>query len=154
MVFALASVLLAACAQQEAGETEDTAVMEDTTAVTPEAAGISLAEVAGTWAVVARSETGQAVPPFQLIATTEPSGWELRFPDRDPIELRVVEVAGDSIVTEAGPYESVLRPGVQVTTHAVYRLEGERLIGTTVARYQTAEADSVVLVHSEGTRAP
>jgi hypothetical protein len=152
--FALLCVLLAACAREEAGEGEDTAVMEDTMAVAPEPVGISLADIAGTWLVNARSEAGQAVPQFELMATADPSGWELRFPDRDPIQMRVVEVTGDSIVTEAGPYESVLRPGVQVTTHAVYRLEGDRLIGTTVARYETADADSVVIVHSEGTRAP
>jgi hypothetical protein len=68
--------------------------------------------------------------------------------------MRVLEVAGDSIVTESGPYESILRPGVQVSTHAVYRIEGDRLVSTTVARYQTSGADSVAIVHGEGTRAP
>lgn len=150
---ALACVLSAACAQ-EADEAEDSAVMEDTLAVAPEPAGISLADVAGTWVVDARTEAGEAVPQFELIATADPSGWELRFPDREPIEMRVLEVAGDSIVTESGPYESILRPGVQVSTQAVYRIEEDRLVSTTVARYQTSGADSVAIVHSEGTRAP
>lgn len=150
---ALACVLSAACAQ-EADEAEDSAVTEDTLAVAPEPAGISLADVAGTWVVDARTETGEAVPQFELIATADPSGWELRFPDREPIQMRVLEVAGDSIVTESGPYESILRPGVQVSTHAVYRIEGDRLVSTTVARYQTSGADSVAIVHGEGTRAP
>jgi hypothetical protein len=150
---ALACVLSAACAQ-EADEAEDSAVTEDTLAVAPEPAGISLADVAGTWVVDARTEAGEAVPQFELIATADPLGWELRFPDREPIEMRVLEVAGDSIVTESGPYESILRPGVQVSTHAVYRIEGDRLVSTTVARYQTSGADSVAIVHGEGTRAP
>lgn len=150
---ALACVLLAACAQ-EADDAEDSAVTEDTLAVAPEPAGISLADVAGTWVVDARTEAGEAVPQFELIATADPSGWELRFPDREPIEMRILEVAGDSIVTESGPYESILRPGVQVSTHAVYRIEGDRLVSTTVARYQTSGADSVAIVHGEGTRAP
>jgi hypothetical protein len=154
MALALTSILLSACAREETGEGEGTAVMEDTTAAAPELVGISLAEVAGTWVVNARSETGQQVPQFELVATADPSGWEIRFPDRDPIPVTVVEVAGDSIVTEAGPYESVLRPGVQVSTHAVYRIEGDLLVGTTVASYQTSGADSVAIVHSEGTRAP
>lgn len=150
---ALTCVLLAACAQ-EAGEGEDTAVTEDTLAAAPEPVGISLADIAGTWVMDARSEAGQAVPQYEMVATADLSGWEMRFPDREPIQLRVVEVAGDSIVADAGPYESVLRPGVQVTTHGVYRLEGDRLIGTVVARYQTTESDSVAIVHSEGTRKP
>lgn len=150
----LVSVLLTACAREETGEGEDATVMDDTMAVAPEPAGISLVDVAGTWVVEAQTETGEAVPQFELLATADPTGWEMRFPDRDPIEVSVVEVAGDSIVTEAGPYESVLRPGVPVRVHAVYRLEGDRLISRTVARYETTGADSVVSISSEGTRAP
>ncbi|MGH7587306.1 MAG: hypothetical protein ACRELU_01815 [Gemmatimonadota bacterium] len=151
--FALACVLMAACAQ-ETGDGDDAGVLEDTLAAAPEPAGISLADVAGTWVTNATSESGEAVPAFDIVATADESGWEMRFPDREPIPVRIVEVAGDSIVTEAGPYSSILRPGAQVTTGSVYRLEGDRLIGTTVARYQTTEADSVVIVHSEGTRKP
>ncbi len=147
-------LLLIACAQEEAGEGDDTDMIEDTTAVAPEPAAITLADVAGTWTVNAVTATGEEVPQFEMIATAEETGWEFHFPDREPVAIRIVEVAGDSIVTEAGPYESILRPGVQVTTHAVYRLDGDRLIGTTEAHYTTAEADSVVMVQSEGTRAP
>lgn len=154
LALALTSILLSACAREETGEGEGTAVMEDTTAAALDPVGISLAEVAGTWVINARSETGQEVPQFELVATADPSGWEIRFPDRNPIPVTVVEVAGDSIVTEAGPYESVLRPGVQVSTQAVYRLDGDRLVGTTVAHYQTTDPDSIVTVRSEGTRAP
>lgn len=152
-IVAAFAVLQIACAGEETGEGEEPATM-DTTAVAPEPPGISLADVSGTWIVNATAETGQTVPQFELVATADRSGWEIHFPDREPVLMRVVEIAGDSIVTEAGPYESVLRPGVQVTTHAVYRLEGDRLIGTTTAHYQTTEPDSVVTVRSEGTRAP
>lgn len=148
----MCAVLLIACAREENGE--DTATMEDTTAVAPMPEGISLADVAGTWTINATTETGETVPQFEMVASADPTGWEMHFPDREPVLVRIVEVAGDSIVTETGPYESILRPGVQVTTHAVYRLEGDRLIGTTVAHYQTSEADSVITVRSEGTRAP
>lgn len=154
MALTLTSILLSACARGETGEGEDTTLLEDTTAAAPEPEGISLTDVAGTWVMNARSEAGQAVPEYELVATADPSGWEIRFPDREPIPAQVVEVSGDSIVSEAGPYESVLRPGVQVTTHSVYRLEGNRLIATTVARYETSDADSVVIVHGDGTRAP
>ena len=145
-------ILLIGCAREEPAE--DETMIEDTTAMAPEPAGIALADVAGTWTVNATTETGQTVPQYDLIATSDQSGWEIRFPDRDPIPVRIVEVAGDSIVVEAGPYESVLRPGVQVWTHSVHRLEGDRLVSTTVAHYETTEPDSVVTVRGEGTRAP
>jgi hypothetical protein len=71
-----------------------------------------------------------------MVATADESGWSFNFPKRDPIPVRVVAVEGDSIVTEAGPYESVLRKGVQVSTRTVTRLDGDRLTGTTVAKYE------------------
>jgi len=46
----------------------------------------------------------------------------------------------------------VLRKGVKVTTHSVFRLQDGKLVGTTVARYTTKGADSVRNLRSEGTR--
>ena len=53
---------------------------------------------------------------------------------------------------DAGPYESVLRKGVKVTTHSVFRLQDGKLVGTTVAHYAIKGADSVRNLRSEGTR--
>ena len=53
----------------------------------------------------------------------------------------------------AGPYESVLRKGVQVKTTTVFRLQDGKLVGTTVAHYTTKGADSVRNLRAEGTRA-
>ncbi len=125
---------------------------EPTTAATP--GTISLADVAGTWNVRAVTETGDSVPGFVLNATADRSGWTMTFPNREPMPVRVVEVSGDSIVTEAGPYPSVLREGVNARLHTVSRLQGERLVGSTVARYETTGPDSVVRLRIEGTRAP
>jgi len=92
---------------------------------------------------------------YQLTATADTSGWTITFPNRkQPIPARVVAVAGDSLVMEAGPYESVLRRGVQVTTHGVLRLENGKLVGQTVAHYRTARPDSVRTIPMEGTRTP
>ena len=71
-----------------------------------------------------------------------------------PVPVRVVAVAGDSIVTEAGPYESFVRKGLQVTTRTVSRLEGDKLVGTVEARYTTKGRDSGVQRRSESSRAP
>jgi hypothetical protein len=61
-------------------------------------------------------------------------------------------VDGDSIVHEAGPFESVLRKGVQLRTHVVSRLQGDKLVGTTTANYQVTGPDSVTQLDFEGTR--
>jgi hypothetical protein len=78
----------------------------------------------------------------------------LTGPKRKPIPVRVIAVAGDSIVTEAGPYESFLRKGVQVRTRAVSRLQDGKLVGTIEARFAMGGRDSVAHRLSEGTRAP
>jgi hypothetical protein len=153
--FALAlGVALMGCAGQE---TADDEMVEDTTAMAPEPAAPSLADFAGTWTFTGTTETGQTPPPYELTATADPSGWTFRFPDlpdRGVIPVRVLEVSGDSVVTETDPFESALRPGLQVWTRTVYRLEGDRLRGDLVAHYETTEADSVVHITAEGTRTP
>jgi hypothetical protein len=67
--------------------------------------------------------------------------------------MHVVAVAGDSIVTKAGPFESVLRKGVKVTVQSVNRLQDGKLVGTTIAHYATSGPDSVRNLRFEGTRA-
>jgi hypothetical protein len=115
---------------------------------------IALADVAGRWAMRVMLMSGDSTLVLhELVATPERTGWTLHFPNRAPIPVRVVHVAGDSIVTEVGPYESVLREGnVQVTTRGVYRLRNGRLHGTTVARYATAGPDSVLRVRIVGAK--
>ena len=73
------------------------------------------------------------------------------LPGRPPTPMRVT-VDGDSIMTAAGPFESVLRPGTQVSTNGVLRLVNGMLNGTLVAHYVTAGSDSVVRLRTEGTR--
>jgi hypothetical protein len=115
-------------------------------------AAISLADVAGTWRLRSISETGDStIATYQLIATADPSGWTFNVPARNPIPVRVT-TAGDSIMTEAGPFESVLRKGVSVTLRGVLRLEGGKLAGTTVAAFGRDGPDSVLRVRTEGTR--
>jgi|SRR5688572_6316749 len=131
----------------------DTAGMPPTnTPATPTAGTISLADVAGTWNVRGMPEGSDSTFTYQLIADAD-STWGIKFTDRpDTVRVQVLSVAGDSIVTEAGPYPSTLRRGVQVRTRSVFRLQGGQLIGATVARYTTTGADSVLNIRSEGTR--
>jgi hypothetical protein len=116
---------------------------------------VSLADLAGTWHVRATVEGNESqVVTYDLVATADRSGWSVNFPNRRPIPVRIVAVEGDSIVSEAGPFESVLRKGVQVRTHYVSRLQDGKLVGTTVARYQVTGPDTVARLRHEGVRAP
>jgi hypothetical protein len=148
------AALLVACAQSDdAPATTDTAtgVVSATTPATP----ISLADVAGRWTVRAVPETGDTTAVIsQLNARADTSGWTMTLRDRPPVATRVVLVSGDSIVTENGPYESVLRKGMQVRTRSVMRLRDGKLIGNTVATYSTAGSDSVLRLRTEATRTP
>jgi hypothetical protein len=64
-----------------------------------------------------------------------------------------VTVDGDSIMDVAGPYSSVLRKGVQVTTNGVMRLQNGSLVGSNTAHYNVKTADSVLTLNTTGTRA-
>jgi hypothetical protein len=140
------------CAPREEQPAADT-----TAAVTTGPAPISLADLAGTWDITTMREGSDSVlTTSQLMATADTTGWMQHLPNRDPIPVRVVAVAGDSVVTEAGPFESVLRPGVQVSTTSVMRLQNGQIVGTTVARYSgpKAGADTVLRLTTRGTRRP
>lgn len=130
----------------------------DTTAmVTPPApAPISLADLAGTWEMKSTAEGSDSVlVTFQLMATADTTGWMQHFPGRaEPVPVRIIAVDGDSITSETGPHESLLRPGTQVSTRSVMRLQDGRLVGTTIARYTTSGPDSVLRARTEGTRQP
>lgn len=118
-------------------------------------ATISLADVAGKWKVTSKVEGNEGtVVTYDMVATADRSGWSIKFPKREAIPVRIVAVEGDSIVSESGPFESVLRKGVQVNTRVVSRLQDGKLVGTTVARYQVTGPDTVARLSWEGTRAP
>lgn len=115
---------------------------------------VSLASFAGTWRVRGFNEHGDSIVAYQLVATADTTGWKILFPNRAPVSVRIIAVSGDSVVMEAGPYESVLRKGIQVTTRGVLRLQGDKVLGTTVAHYATSAKDSVMHIRAEGTRQP
>lgn len=142
--------LLALGCERQAAEEATEEQMADTVAAAPT---ISLADVAGAWDMRAVPESGAdtTATVYQIQATAD--GWTYYLPDRDPIEASVT-ASGDSFLVEAGPFESVRRDGVTVRTNSVFRLEGDMLVGTTVAHYETSEADSVLRLRVEGTRAP
>lgn len=142
-----AALLLVGCAQEATEEATDEAA--DTTAVE----GISLGDLAGTWNMrtTSTNPADTFVNEYQIVI--DEASWTLNFPDRDPVSGTAV-VDGDNIITDSEPFESVRMPGTMVTTHTVFHLEGDRLVGDVTATWQTAAGDSVGQLRTEGTRAP
>lgn len=146
---ALCGLLVAGCADQDSMDdmdgTEMPAPMEEAPGAT-----VSLADFAGTWDATAYMESGDTVQ-YTMTATADATGWMIDLPDRDPMPARVT-VDGDSVVTEMGPYESILREGVMVSVRTVSRLQNGQLVGTMEARYEGGDGATVVPGRVEATR--
>jgi hypothetical protein len=147
------TLLLIGCGKP-ADKPEDTTVGE-APAAEAAPAGISLADMAGTWNVRSTLDGSDKVITYDIAGSSDSSGWTLTFPGRDPIPLRIIAAEGDSMVWEAGPFESAIRKGVQVRkSRVVARLQDGKLVGKTTATYEDQGADSVATLTLEGTRAP
>lgn len=148
----LCTAILVACGKAEVRPASDT------TAAAPAAperrAEISLADLAGKWKLRTMDEAGGNVVVSELTATADTSGWIMTRPNGKAVPMRVVAVSGDSIVTEAGPYESAIKKGVPVSSRLVLRLESGKLVGTNEARYALSSSDSVARRPAEATRVP
>lgn len=125
--------------------------MADTTAMAAEAP--APLNYAGNWTVNVMPEARDTVlVTYDMVATNDQSGWTTTLPGRETQTVRIVSISGDSVVSELGPFQSVLRPNEMVTTHTTLRPEGDRLVGTTIARYATTGADSVTVLRVQATR--
>lgn len=113
----------------------------------------ALAAAAGTWDMRTLNEAGDSVlVSYQVVATDSRSGWSLNFPGRDPIDIQVLEVVGNDVIAEAGPYASALREGVMVTTRFTFRPRGERMNGEISATYRMPDGEVTVPLRIEGMR--
>ena len=116
------------------------------------AAGIKLADVAGTWTIESTVKTAagnDTTVTSELVATANRKGWVTSLAGRDPIPTRIVAMGGDSIVVRAGPFQSVVRAGQKVTTRETLHFKGDDVSGTIEARYANG---SVVKGSVKGTR--
>jgi hypothetical protein len=118
----------------------------------PQAAASTKPTIAGTWAIESTVKTAagkDTVVNSLVTATADANGWVTHLVGRDPILTRVVAMGGDSAVTEAGPFQSVARPGQTVTTHETLHFKDDAVWGTIEARYSNGE---VVKGTVKGTR--
>ncbi|MDQ6738185.1 MAG: hypothetical protein M3Z30_10870 [Gemmatimonadota bacterium] len=149
--------LLAACAKPDASATDTTAaaatVSAAAPAATPPAPGnIAIGDVAGTWDIVSVPESGDTTPTrLVLTASSDSSAWKEKFANGLTVPVHAM-AQGDSILINSGPYSSVRRKGVEVTTAGYVRRQGDQLVGETVAHYKTKGADSVLKLRMTGTR--
>ena len=146
--------IIAGCAKPDAAVTDTTTAVAAAPAMAPAAPmNISLADLAGTWNLVSVPESGDTTPTrLVLTATADTSGWTEKFANGLTVKAHVM-ASGDSVVMSAGPYSSVRRKGVQVTTDGTFRKQGDQLVGETVAHYKAKGADSVLKLRVTGTRA-
>jgi hypothetical protein len=149
--------LLAACVKSEtstpATDTSTAAMAPAPAPAAPAAAPISLQTVAGRYHVTSRGQSGDTtVVTYELNATGDTTGWTITYPNRPAVPVRVISVSGDSIVTETGPFTSVRRANVPVTTRTTYRWENGQLVGTTVAHYAVKGPDTVRVFVIEGAK--
>ena len=148
------AAVLVACTKSENPPAADTGMAAAPAPAAPTVAPISLKDVAGKYAVTGKNEAGDStLLTYELTATADSTGWSIMFPGRKAaVPMRIVSVAGDSIMMEAGPYESAIYKGVQVKTNGVFRLVDGKLVGRTVAHYNRKGSDSVRVVVSEGIK--
>ena len=152
LMLGCAMLLAVACTSRTEAPADTAAVGAADTGMAMAAATVSLADLAGTWD--GRSMEGDSVvATWRMVATADTTGWTLTFPEGQPIPVHVVAVAGDSVVTEFGPFESPVTKR-QVRVRGVGRMQGrDRQSGTYEAR-PVAAPDSVTLGRWEATRVP
>lgn len=108
--------------------------------------------VAGSWD--GKSMIGpkdSVVVTFTMWVAADGKSATMKYPGRDPIPMRILAIGGDSVVTEAGPYPSILRAGQTVTSlRSVEHYKGNAMWGTFEAHYENGD---VVKGKSQATRA-
>lgn len=144
-------LILAAMTLMACGRGDEDAVADSPAAAAP---SLSFADFAGRWSVQLLSDMSDSVlATYELNATADGSSWTLTPTGREPIPVRAA-VDADSLELDAGPYKSTIAGDVDVTTHAVSRLEGGMMVGTFVSQYALTGGDSVVRGRVRGTRVP
>jgi hypothetical protein len=142
-----------ACTKSETPATDTAAAVAPEPAAAPAPAPLSLASVAGKYKVTGKNEAGDSTLLTYDLDASDTTKWTIKFTDRpEPVTQRIVSVSGDSIVLEAGPYKSALKKNLMVTTHTVYHMQDGKLMGRTIARYNTKGPDSVRIVISEAIK--
>ena len=87
---------------------------------------------------------------FVLTIAPDAKSATMKVANKNLIPIRVLAVGGDSMVTEAGPYRSIVRPRESVKSlRTIAHLKGNALRGITEVLYENGE---IVKARTELTR--
>jgi hypothetical protein len=118
-------------------------------AIAVHAQAITQSDVAGAWSgktVVTPKDTVS----FVLTIPAAGKAGTLKLRNGEPIPTRLVTVAGDSVVADAGPFPSVLKPGETVSmVRMIGHFKGTTMTGTVMARYASGQ---IIRGKSDATR--
>jgi hypothetical protein len=107
--------------------------------------------ISGTWNV--RSVVGandSVLIIFALTIAADGKSAIMKIPNEAPVPMRILAVGGDSIVTEAGPYASIVRASGSVKSlRSVAYFKGDEMWGTFEALYVNGD---LVRGRTEATR--
>ena len=152
-------LFVAACAKSDQATKDSAAPAAATPSPAPTATAgapaLALADVAGKWQMRSVPESGKdtTATTYVLTASADTAAWTITFPSGVKVPMHV-SVSGDSIIQKTGTFSSQRRKGMKVSTEGVMRVQNGKLVGTTTAHYMTAGADSVLRLHTEGTKMP
>ena len=141
------AAILAACSKADAPAPADTGAASATTP-----AASTRGSFAGVWDMNVMPEGSDSVATTHVLNVSDTSAWVLEFSDRPATPLRITGMSGDTIMGEAGPFESGVRRGVQVRTTNSYWIQDGKVMGRTTARYETTGPDTLRRFHSIGTK--
>ena len=151
-------LLLAGCGKSDQAAKDSAAAAAAAPApapAPPPPAPFSLTDAAGKWQVRAVPESGTdtTATTYVLTATADTTGWLITFPTGVKVPMHVM-VSGDSLISKTGTFASQRRKNVKVMTEGAFKIQGGKLVGTTIAHYAGAGADSVLRLRTEGTKMP
>jgi|SRR5687767_496978 len=141
------AVLVSGCSREEAPPAGDTTAMS-----AAPAAASPVGNMAGMWNVNVMREGSDSVATTYVLNAMDSAAWTFTFPNKEPIPIRITGMSGDTVLSEAGPFESSVRPGVQTRNVIKTWLEDGKLVGWVRARYDVAGPDTVIVFRTEGTK--
>ena len=142
------AVLATACTSKDAPPAADTTAM-----ITPAAPAMSLGSLAGMWNVNVMPADRDTVLTSYVLNATDSTAWKFTFTGRtDEIPMRVTGMSGDTLLTEAGPFQSGVKAGQEVSVKTKSWMQDGKMMMSVDAHYAGTPADSIVKLRAEGTR--
>ena len=140
------AVFATACTSKEAPPAADT------TAMAP-APAMSMASLAGMWNVNVMPADRDTVLTSYVLNATDSSAWKFTFTGRtDEIPMRDTGMRADTLLTEAGPFQSGVQAGQEVSVKTKSWMQDGKMMMSVDAHYAGTPADSIVKLRAEGTR--